>query len=224
MIGFRAIPDVEVTALCDLHEGLLKEQAEKFNIPRTYRIYEDMLESDIDAVVVSTPMQLHVQQTIQALEAGKHVMCEVTAGVTMDELWWLKEAVEKHSDKVFMFAENYCYIPTNQLIANMVNQGMFGEIYFGEGEYIHDIKHLAYGFNRRVPGEQAASNKTSWRNYWQFGKRGIFYRRTAWDLLCNGSRATGSSQSRRSRPDGIPLRSSVRKTRRSRCASWKAAS
>lgn len=175
LLGFRAIPDVEVTALCDLHEGLLKEQAAKFNIPRTYRIYEDMLESDIDAVVVSTPMQLHVQQTIQALEAGKHVMCEVTAGVTMDELWWLKEAVEKHSDKVYMFAENYCYIPTNQLIANMVDQGLFGDIYFGEGEYIHDVKHLAYGYNRRVPGEQAAAGKTSWRNYWQFGKRGIFY-------------------------------------------------
>ncbi|MDF2718687.1 MAG: oxidoreductase domain protein [Paenibacillus sp.] len=175
LLGFRAIPDVEVTALCDLHEGLLKEQAEKYHIPRTYRIYEDMLESDIDAVVISTPMQLHVQQTIQALEAGKHVMCEVTAGVTMDELWWLKEAAEKHSDKVFMFAENYCYIPTNQLIANMVSQGLFGEVYFGEGEYIHDVKHLAYGYNRRVPGEKAAAGKTSWRNYWQFGKRGIFY-------------------------------------------------
>lgn len=175
LLGFRAIPDVEVTALCDLHEGLLQEQAAKFGIPRTYRIYEDMLESDLDAVVISTPMQFHVQQTIQALEAAKHVMCEVTAGVTMDELWWLKEAVEKHSDKVYMFAENYCYIPTNQLIANMVGQGLFGDIYFGEGEYIHDVKHLAYGYNRRVPGEQAATGKTSWRNYWQFGKRGIFY-------------------------------------------------
>ncbi|PYI56625.1 hypothetical protein DLM86_06560 [Paenibacillus flagellatus] len=175
LLGFRAIPDVEVAALCDLHEGLLKEQAGKYGIPRTYRIYEDMLESDIDAVVISTPMQLHVQQTIQALEAGKHVLCEVTAGVTMDELWWLKEAVEKHRDLVYMFAENYCYIPTNQQIANMVRQGVFGDVYFGEGEYLHDTKYLAYGYNRRVPGEQPGAGKTSWRNYWQFGKRGTFY-------------------------------------------------
>lgn len=175
LLGFRAIPDVEVTALCDLHEGLLREQAEKHGIPRTYRIYEDMLDSDIDAVVISTPMQLHVQQTIQALEAGKHVMCEVTAGVTMDELWWLKEAVEKHPDLVYMFAENYCYIPNNQLIAAMVRQGMFGDIYYGEGEYLHNVKHLAYGYNRRVPGAESPAGKTSWRNYWQLGKRGIFY-------------------------------------------------
>ena len=64
-----------------------------------------MLESDIDAVVIATPMQLHVPQAILALEAGKHVMSEVTAGVTMDELWWLIESVEK-SQKVYMMAEN----------------------------------------------------------------------------------------------------------------------
>ncbi|WP_158560800.1 Gfo/Idh/MocA family protein [Paenibacillus contaminans] len=174
LLGFQAIPDAEVVALCDLHEGVLKEQAERFGIPHTYRIYEDMLESDIDAVVIATPMQLHLQQTIQALEAGKHVLCEVTAGVTMDELWWLKEAAEKH-DKVYMMAENYCYIPEVQLITNMVKQGLFGEVYFGEGEYLHEIKRLVSGFNRRFEGSQDSSRKTSWRNYWQYGKRGMFY-------------------------------------------------
>ena len=91
-----------------------------------------MLESDIDAVVIATPMQLHVPQTLAALEAGKHVLCEVTAGVTMDELWWLIEWVEKYN-RVYMMAENYCYIPENQLILNMVQKGCFGDVYFGEG-------------------------------------------------------------------------------------------
>ena len=35
--------------------------------------------------------------------------------------------------KVYMMAENYCYIPENQIIENMVRQGLFGEVYFGEG-------------------------------------------------------------------------------------------
>ena len=82
---FNSINGVKVEALCDLNEDLLKEQALKYGIPKTFRIYEDMLESDIDAVVVATPMQLHVSQTMAALEAGKHVLSEVTAGVTMDE-------------------------------------------------------------------------------------------------------------------------------------------
>lgn len=164
ILGFNSIPGVKVEALCDLDENLLREQSKKHNIPKTYRVFDDMLESDIDAVVVATPMQCHVPQVLQALEAGKHVMSEVTAGVTIDELWWLKEAVEKYN-KVYMFAENYCYIPENQMILNMVNQGVFGEIYFGEGEYLHNIKDLtAY-----------PDGRTSWRKYWQLGKRGAFY-------------------------------------------------
>jgi predicted dehydrogenase len=164
ILGFNSIPEVKVEALCDLDESLLKVQSEKYNIPKTFRVFEDMLETDIDAVVVATPMQCHVPQVLQALEAGKHVMSEVTAGVTMDELWWLKEAVEKYN-KVYMFAENYCYIPQNQMILNMVNQGVFGDVYFGEGEYLHDIKNLSVYPN----------GKTSWRKFWQLGKRGAFY-------------------------------------------------
>lgn len=164
ILGFQAMPGVSVVALCDINEDLLQEQSKKFSIPNTYRVFEDMLASDVDAIIVATPMQCHVPQVIAALEAGKHVMSEVTAGVTMDELWWLKECVEK-SGKVYMMAENYCYIPENQLIENMVKKGLFGEVYFGEGEYLHELKQLA-----KYP-----DGKTSWRTYWQLGKRGAFY-------------------------------------------------
>lgn len=169
--GFQANPDAEVVALCDLDEKYLGEAAVKHGIPHTYRIFEDMLESDIDAVVISTPMQHHVPQSIMALQSGKHVLSEVTAGVTMDELWWLKETVES-SDKIYMMAENYCYIPHNQLILNMVKQGLFGEIYFGEGEYLHEIRQLAYRYNRTSSVDKGIP---SWRKYWQLGKRGAFY-------------------------------------------------
>ncbi|AEE96970.1 Gfo/Idh/MocA family protein [Mahella australiensis] len=162
--GFNAIDGVKVEALCDLNEDLLREQAAKYSIPKTYRVFDDMLESDIDAVVVATPMQYHVPQTVAALEAGKHVLSEVTAGVSIDELWWLIECVEKYN-KVYMMAENYCYIPENQLIKSMVNKGLFGDLYFGEGEYLHELKGLATYPN----------GKTSWRRFWQLGRRGMFY-------------------------------------------------
>lgn len=163
MAGFESIEGVNVTAFCDLNQVLLKEISKKYNIKNTYRIYEDMLESDIDAVVISTPMQLHVPQTIAALQAGKHVLSEITAGVTLDELWWLIEAVES-SGKVYMMAENCCYFPEVQIINNMVEQGLFGKLYYSEGEYIHDIKNLV-----KINGSY------TWRKYWQLGKRGNFY-------------------------------------------------
>ena len=170
--GLQSISDVTVEALCDLDETLIQAESQRHGIPKTYRVFEDMLDSDIDAVIIATPMHLHVPQSLQALEAGKHVMSEVTAGVTMDELWWLKEAVEKY-EKVYMLAENYCYIPENQLVKNMVEMGLFGDLYFGEGEYIHNIKSLAFVYNRDTNGTQA--DRRSWRYYWQLGKRGSFY-------------------------------------------------
>ena len=43
VLGFRSIPGVSVTALCDLNEELLAEQSVKFHIPKTYRIFEDKM-------------------------------------------------------------------------------------------------------------------------------------------------------------------------------------
>ena len=169
LLGFNSIPDCRVEAMCDLDDNLLKIESEKNGFPHTYRVYEDMLMSDIDAVVVSTPMQSHTEYAMMALEAGKHVLSEVTAGVTMDELFWLCEAVEQ-SGKTYMYAENYCYMPYVQQIRQMVRAGMFGDVYYCEGEYLHDVKELTrynYGLHQ--------SGRSSWRRYWQLGKRGCFY-------------------------------------------------
>ncbi|MBP0968739.1 MAG: Gfo/Idh/MocA family oxidoreductase, partial [Oscillospiraceae bacterium] len=170
--AMKAMPeDVRITAMCDLDEDslngardyIIKSSGNSADL-KTFRIYDDMIEKgDIDAVVISTPMQCHVPQAITALQAGKHVMCEVTAAVTMDELWWLIENVEK-SGKIYMYAENYCYVPELQLVRALVKKGFFGEIYYGEGEYTHNITDL-----RNWHG------KTGWRSYWQMGTRGAYY-------------------------------------------------
>lgn len=166
VMGFNAMENVRITALCDLDGDLLSREGDKLGIEqnRRYRIFEDMLDSDIDAVVIATPMQCHVPQAIAALEAGKHVLSEVTAGVTMDELWWLVESVEKYK-KTYMMAENYIYMPQIQLVKELVKKGMFGECYYAEGMYVHNIDPLFV----------YPDGRTSWRSYWQCGKRGAFY-------------------------------------------------
>jgi predicted dehydrogenase len=164
MPGFLDIPGVEVTAFCELNEAILEKKAVEFNIPNKFRIYEDMLNSDIDAVFVATPMNLHAGQSIQALDAGKHVLSEVIAATNINELFWLKERVER-SNNVYMMCENYCYRPDAVLAKIMTRQGFFGDLYFAESEYIEDIKSwLIY-----------PDGRTSWRQTWQVGKRGAFY-------------------------------------------------
>lgn len=166
VMGFNAMEDCEITALCDLDQDVLDREGDRLQISpaHRYRIYDDMLESDVDAVVIATPMQCHMPQAVAALEAGKHVLSEVTAGVTMDELWWLCESVEKYK-KTYMMAENYMYMPEIQLVRELAAKGMFGECYYAEGKYLHNIDSLFTYPN----------GKTSWRSFWQCGRRGNFY-------------------------------------------------
>ena len=96
--------------------------------------------------MVATPMQLHVPQSLAALTAGKHVMSEVTAAVSVEQCKELLEGVEaaKSSGLKYMMSENMTYLRDNVLVESMVNQGVFGDIYYAEGQYIHDIKSLHY--------------------------------------------------------------------------------
>jgi predicted dehydrogenase len=162
--GAADMPGVEVTAFCELNPELLEAKANEFNIPNRFRAYEDMLNSDIDAVLVGTPMHMHATQSMQALDAGKHVLSEVIAATNVNELFWLKERAEQ-SDRVYMMCENYCYRPDAVLAKKLVEQGFFGDLYFAESEYIEDIKSWL-----TLP-----NGKPGWRAHWQVGKRGAFY-------------------------------------------------
>ena len=104
---FKAIAETDVTAVCDINEETLQNVAERFDIPQKFTDYGAMLDA-VDLVVLATPENLHVPQSIEALEAGKHVISEVTAAVKLEECYDLVRAVRKSSAKYTM-AENTCY-------------------------------------------------------------------------------------------------------------------
>jgi predicted dehydrogenase len=78
-------------------------------------------------VIIGSPMHLHVAQSIAALERGVHVLCEVTAGVTIEECRDLVFAAER-SDALFMMAENINYDRTSVLINSIVDAGKMGDV------------------------------------------------------------------------------------------------
>ena len=154
---FRAIAETDVTAVCDINAETLQNVAERFDVPQQFTDYQAMLDA-VDIVVLATPENLHVPQSIEALEAGKHVISEVTAAVKLEECYDLVRAVRKASAKYTM-AENTCYSKSNVLIRSIAEAGMFGDVYFGEGEYLHNIKSLHHD----------AEGNPTWRYYWQVG-------------------------------------------------------
>lgn len=162
--GFRALEEqAQVVALCDVDEAGLNREADKHSIEKRFTRFADMLDS-VDAVVVATPMQLHVPQAVLALQAGKHVLSEVTAAVSLEECWRLLDAV-KASGRTYMMAENYCYMRDNVLVREMARRGLFGDVYFGEGEYLHEIRNLHH----------TPDGGRTWRYYWQVGINGSTY-------------------------------------------------
>lgn len=161
--GLRSVEGVDVTAFCEIDPEALASQKSEHGVENGFSDYEEMLDH-VDAVAIGSPMQLHVSQAILALEAGKHVLSEVTAAVTMDECWRLLDAV-RASGKTYMLAENYCYFEENVLVREMVRKGLFGEIYFAEGEYLHDVRFLHH----------QADGSPTWRHFWQVGVPGNTY-------------------------------------------------
>ena len=76
-------------------------------------------------------------------------------------------AFQKFNYKTGIFHSEFVGLkntPEVQLVGNLVSHGLWGEVYFGEGEYLHNLDVV-----------QAASPRNQWRKFRQLGKRGMFY-------------------------------------------------
>jgi predicted dehydrogenase len=110
---------------------------------RCFLTYEDMIRSDpkLDAVIVGTPIPEHAPQAVLALDAGIHVMSEVTASNTVEGCTSIVEAAQR-SDATYMIAENSAYRPLFRDWEKLVRGGKLGEIIYAEADYIHPIPEL----------------------------------------------------------------------------------
>lgn len=158
--AFRTQPDVEIVAGCDTNPETLQRISDDLGIGKRFTDYEAFLDSGVDIVVIGTPMPFHVPQAAAALRRGVHVLSEVPAVVDLKQAWELVQAA-RSSKAVYMMAENYCYIQQVGIVREMVRQGLFGDLYYAEGEYLHELK----GLNEITP----------WRRVWQTGINGITY-------------------------------------------------
>lgn len=128
--ALEKLEDVNVLAVCDVNEEALKKAAERFKVPHSFTDYKKMLEMDeIDAVHVCTPNFLHMDPTIDALNAGKHVMVEKPIARNAVEGTKMVEAAKK-SGKKFMVAQCMRFSSEVQCIKRFIDADELGEIYF----------------------------------------------------------------------------------------------
>src|SRR5206468_659044 len=75
--GLRAIPDVEIVAVCNRRPSSTETVSREFGIPKSFARWQDLVAApELDAVVIGTWPYLHCPIAVAALEAGKHVLCE----------------------------------------------------------------------------------------------------------------------------------------------------
>src|SRR5665213_1901855 len=75
--GARQARGVEVVAIASREGARAEAQAQELGVPRAHGSYEALLaDPDVEAVYIALPNSLHVEWSLRALEAGKHVLCE----------------------------------------------------------------------------------------------------------------------------------------------------
>lgn len=103
--------------------------ATRFAIEHVFASYEALLASDlIDAVYIPLPNHLHLPYCLQALQAGKHVLCEKPLGLDEDQVKQLISCAEQHPRQLLMEAFMYRFHPQWQRALAMIHAGELGTI------------------------------------------------------------------------------------------------
>ncbi|MHB0877083.1 MAG: Gfo/Idh/MocA family protein [Anaerolineae bacterium] len=136
----QSLAGYRVTAICDPMQALHARAISRLKDAggaRVYEHYEDVLADDnVDAIALTVRCREQGALAAMALEAGKHVNCEVPASHSIEDCWRIVLAQER-SGKVYQLAEQVRYAGFVQAWRRLVAEGQLGHITLCEGQYFH---------------------------------------------------------------------------------------
>ena len=154
------IGHAEIVALCDNYAPNLKEAHALYPRAKTYTDYKKMLESkEIDGVVIATPLNWHAPMVLDSLAAGKHVFCEKSMALTMDQCKAIYDAYQT-TDKVLYFCMQRMFDEKYIKGIQMIHSGSIGEVV---GARCHWFRN--HDWRRPIPSP-ALERQINWRLYW----------------------------------------------------------
>ena len=144
---YQAHPNANVHAICQRNVEKLNHVGDRFGIATRYTKYEEVLaDPKVDFVHINSPIPDHAWMSMQALKAGKHVMCTVPMATTIEECDQICELVAT-TGKKYMMAETVVYSREFLFIKEMYEKGALGK-----------IQHLAASHPQDMDG---------WPDYWE---------------------------------------------------------
>ncbi len=147
----------EITAICDRDADVIASLKTKYaDVPIAYyKDFDSFIKHGMDGMVLANYATEHAPYAVRALGAGIHVLSEVLPFQTLAQGVELVEAVEK-SNKIYAYAENYCFMPAPREMRKLYRAGTLGEFEYGEGEYIHNCEPIWH--------EITYGERDHWRN------------------------------------------------------------
>ncbi len=142
MKGVQNHPNAKLVAVCDIdYEKAVRVGTER-GVSKIYKDYKELLaQPEIDAVIIVTPDHLHREMVIDALAAGKHILCEKPLALNREDIDAITDAVKK-SDKKFMVGQIARYTPGFKAAKDIIARGEIGDLVFVETEYAHNYEKI----------------------------------------------------------------------------------
>jgi predicted dehydrogenase len=143
--AFRAVPEFEVAALCSRRPERVQAAAAQLGIDDTSTDWRDFVRrDDLDLISVCTPVKLHADQTIAAVEAGKHVLCEKPLAVDASDAQRMLDAAEGAGVAHAVCFENR-FDPVRRALHDHIVAGALGTPYFVRAHTSADYWHPTRG-------------------------------------------------------------------------------
>jgi len=127
--SYQRSDDVKVLWACDLVEEKARALADKYGIPSVTTDYRDVLaDSDVDAISVCTDHASHSPISVDALEAGKHVLCEKALAASTKGLDAMLDAGREHPDLIFSGVFQHRFDKVYKYVKMLIDDGAFGDL------------------------------------------------------------------------------------------------
>ncbi len=170
----------EVVALCDVNPAQLHkadEALEKAGKPlaRHYEDWKEMIDKeDLEGIVIATPLFLHAEISVAALEAGLHVLCEKMMARDVAGLRSMLEA-SRRTGRLLEIGHQRHYNPVfRAAYEGIIEPGLLGEVYYSRlhwhrnGSWRRDVESPAPGYDPSPWGYPDLEHLINWRLYWDY--------------------------------------------------------
>jgi predicted dehydrogenase len=148
---YQSHPQSRVAAVCRRNEAELHKCADEFGIEKRYSRFEDVLsDPSIDFVHINSPIPDHAWMSLEALAAGKHVMCTVPMATTIEDCEKICNRVAETGLK-YMMAETVVYSREFLFIKELYSRGELGKIQFMQASHPQDMDGWPSYWEKMIP-------------------------------------------------------------------------